>query len=160
MLPTMSVTGEVVWENRMITPHRLSRGDLVTYVSPLDPTRLVCKRLIGLPGDVVCVDPTGTLAPSTEHVVVPKNHVWLIGDNAAASRDSRVYGPVSMALIKGRLVARVSKEYPYIARDLMGFPGLASVAIHYISKQLQLHRLSVGTCATPVRMSTRLALPC
>lgn len=107
MLPTMSVTGEVVWENRMITPHRLSRGDLVTYVSPLDPTRLVCKRLIGLPGDVVCVDPTGTLAPSTEHVVVPKNHVWLIGDNAAASRDSRVYGPVSMALIKGRLVARV-----------------------------------------------------
>ncbi|EED80421.1 predicted protein, partial [Postia placenta Mad-698-R] len=107
MLPTMSVTGEVVWENRMITPDRLSRGDLVTYVSPLDPTRLVCKRLIGLPGDVVCVDPTGTLAPSTEHVVVPKNHVWLIGDNAAASRDSRVYGPVSMALIKGRLVARV-----------------------------------------------------
>jgi inner membrane protease subunit 1 len=60
-----------------------------------------------LPGDVVCVDPTGQLAPSTEHVVVPKGHIWVSGDNAADSRDSRMYGPVPMALIHGRLFARV-----------------------------------------------------
>ena len=108
MLPTMSATGEVVLENRMVSPQSLKRGDLVTYVSPLDPTRVVCKRLIGLPGDIICVDPTGRLAPSTEHVVIPKGHVWFIGDNAEMSRDSRQYGPVSMGLIRGKLVAKVS----------------------------------------------------
>jgi mitochondrial inner membrane protease subunit 1 len=108
MLPTMEASGQVVLENRLISPSRLRRGDLVTYISPLDPTRVVCKRLIGLPGDVICVDPTGKVAPSTEHVVIPKGHVWLMGDNAEMSRDSREYGPVSMGLIKGRLVAKVS----------------------------------------------------
>lgn len=107
MLPTMSATGEVVLENRLITPSKLKRGDLVTYISPLDPTRMVCKRLIGLPGDVICVDPTGMVSPSTEHVVIPKGHLWLAGDNAEMSRDSREYGPVSMGLVKGKLVARV-----------------------------------------------------
>lgn len=107
MLPTMSASGEAVLENRLITPSKLKRGDLVTYISPLDPTRMVCKRLIGLPGDVICVDPTGAMAPSTEHVVIPKGHVWLIGDNAEMSRDSRQYGPVSMGLLRGKLVAKV-----------------------------------------------------
>ncbi|PCH33811.1 signal peptidase I protein [Wolfiporia cocos MD-104 SS10] len=107
MLPTMSVSGELVIENKMISPEHLSRGDLVTFTSPLDPSRIVCKRLIGLPGDVICVDPTGQLAPSTEHVLVPRNHIWVSGDNAAFSRDSRMYGPVSMALIRGRLVAKI-----------------------------------------------------
>lgn len=109
MLPTMSATGEVVLENRLISPNRLKRGDLVTYVSPLDPTRAVCKRLVGLPGDIICVDPTGTYAPSTEHVVVPRGHIWVVGDNAEMSRDSRLYGPVSMGLVRGKLVAKVRR---------------------------------------------------
>ena len=107
MLPTMSVEGDIVLENRMINPENLRRGDIATFLSPLEPRRVVCKRVIGLPGDVICVDPTGEVAPSTEHVVVPKHHLWMSGDNAAFSRDSRVYGPVSMALIKGKLVAKV-----------------------------------------------------
>lgn len=108
MLPTMSAIGECVLENRLISPQRLSRGDIVTYMSPADPSRLVCKRVIGLPGDVVCVDPTGKIVPSTEHVVVPRGHLWMSGDNAEMSRDSRYYGPVSMSLVRGKLVARVS----------------------------------------------------
>ena len=103
----MAESGEIVLELKWINVHELSRGDLVTYISPLDPARPVCKRIIGLPGDVVCVDPTGTYAPSTEHVVVPKNHLWVSGDNLAYSRDSRVYGPVPMGLVRGRIYARV-----------------------------------------------------
>ncbi|EGN92086.1 hypothetical protein SERLA73DRAFT_26797, partial [Serpula lacrymans var. lacrymans S7.3] len=110
MLPTLAASGQVVFE-RMV-PHRLlsdriSRGDLVTFRSPINPSRIVCKRLIGLPGDVICVDPSGLKAPSTEHVIIPKGHVWLAGDNAAVSTDSRDYGPVSMALIRGRITAIV-----------------------------------------------------
>jgi inner membrane protease subunit 1 len=112
MLPTMSASGEVCLEYtlgpRLRGPAALQRGQLVTFASPLAPGRIVCKRLAGLPGDVLCVDPTGAKAPSTEHVVVPRDHVWLVGDNAAMSRDSRDYGPVHVGLIRGTLVARVS----------------------------------------------------
>ena len=108
MLPTMAIEGELALDWKWINVNSLRRGDLVTYISPLDPALPVCKRITGLPGDVVCVDPTGTFAPSTEHIVVPKNHIWVTGDNLACSRDSRSYGPVPLGLVKGRLIARVS----------------------------------------------------
>jgi len=106
MEPTLGDHGEYVIENRL-SCKRIARGDLVTLRSPLDPFRTVCKRVIGVAGDVICVDPTGVMAPSTEHVIVPKGHVWISGDNAAMSRDSREYGPVSTALVEGKLYARV-----------------------------------------------------
>ncbi|KAF8898530.1 peptidase S24/S26A/S26B/S26C [Infundibulicybe gibba] len=110
MLPTIANEGEVVIEDRLtlrLDPKSISRGDLITLKSPLDPTRIICKRVLGLPGDTICVDPTGEKAPSTEHVLVPNGHVWIIGDNAAFSRDSRDYGPVSMGLIQSKVFARV-----------------------------------------------------
>jgi signal peptidase I len=48
-------------------------------------------------------DPFG--AP--RRVRVPRGHVWLEGDNARNSTDSRAYGPVPAALLRGRVVARV-----------------------------------------------------
>lgn len=110
MLPTFATSGELVLEDRLSLRHLrapLVRGDLLVVESPLARGQMVCKRLLGLPGDVVCVDPTGRLAPSGEHVLVPPGHVWIAGDNAAWSRDSREYGPVPMALVRGRIVARV-----------------------------------------------------
>ncbi|CCF54353.1 hypothetical protein NDA11_002438 [Ustilago hordei] len=32
-------------------------GDLVVALSPFDPEKFVCKRVIGLPGDTICLDP-------------------------------------------------------------------------------------------------------
>lgn len=116
MEPTLGDRGEWVIENRLsytLFPNSIARGDLVTLRSPLDPYRIICKRVLGLAGDVICVDPTGRLAPSTEHVIVPKGHVWISGDNAAMSRDSRQYGPVSVGLIMGKLSARVSRSVSF-----------------------------------------------
>jgi len=110
MLPTIEASGEIVIESILshrLAPYNLTRGELVSLKSPSKPDRIVCKRVIGLPGDVICVDPTGSKAPSTEHVVVPKGHVWIAGDNLACSIDSREYGPVSMGLIRGRIIAKV-----------------------------------------------------
>ena len=113
MLPTFSGDASELVVEEMIT-HTLfpktflARGDLITLESPLTRGRLVCKRLIGLPGDFVCIDPTGQYADASEHVRIPKGHVWVCGDNLTASRDSRVYGPVPIGLVKGRIVARVS----------------------------------------------------
>jgi len=110
MLPTLANSGEVVVENILFYrthPENIKRGDLVTFRSPLDASRIICKRVIGLPGDTICVDPTGEKAPPTEHVIIPKGHFWISGDNAAYSRDSRDYGPVPAALVRGKLVARI-----------------------------------------------------
>ena len=38
---------------------------------------------------------------------MPEGHCWLIGDNLPESRDSRTYGPVPLALIKGKVIARL-----------------------------------------------------
>lgn len=110
MLPTFNAEGDIVIEDRFsikFFPSKIERGELVTLKSPIEPNRVVCKRIIGLPGDVVCVDPTGEKAPSTEHIIIPKGHIWVSGDNAAASRDSRDYGPVSMSLLQSKIIAKV-----------------------------------------------------
>jgi inner membrane protease subunit 1 len=118
MLPTMSIV-EYVLEEKIRHewyPQTLHRGDVVTYLSPINPHHLICKRILGLPGDVVLVDPTTLPDPSRvdassqldgAHVKVPKGHVWVQGDNATASRDSRMYGPVPISLIRGRLICGI-----------------------------------------------------
>ncbi|KAF8523584.1 hypothetical protein JB92DRAFT_2704994, partial [Gautieria morchelliformis] len=73
-------------------------GYLVILLSPLEPTRTVCKRVIDLPGDTICVHPDKAIQfrrpTSRKHVVVPEAHVWTSGDNMANSRDSRVDSPI------------------------------------------------------------------
>ena len=114
MLPTFETSGEVAIESivsHRLAPYNLTRGELVSLKSPVKPNRIICKRIIGLPGDVICVDPTGSKAPSVEHVIIPKGHIWVAGDNMACSIDSRDYGPVSMSLIRGRIIAKVCYLY-------------------------------------------------
>lgn len=125
MFPTFDANGEIAIES--ILSYRLFpdlvRGELVSLKSPLNPDRIVCKRVIGLAGDTICIDPTGLKAPSTEHVIVPEGHVWVAGDNTSCSIDSRDYGPVSMALIRGKIVARV---YPF-SRLQIFTPGVTYI---------------------------------
>ncbi|KAH0838465.1 peptidase S24/S26A/S26B/S26C [Lanmaoa asiatica] len=75
MLPTFETSGEIAIESivsHRLAPYNLARGELVSLKSPVKPNRIICKRIIGLPGDVVCVDPTGSKAPSVEHVISSK----------------------------------------------------------------------------------------
>jgi inner membrane protease subunit 1 len=122
MLPTLATSGELVVEDiisHILFPSNISRGDLITFRSPLFHYRVVCKRVIGLPGDLICVDPSGLSVASTEHIIVPDGHVWVAGDNAAVSIDSRTYGPISQTLIRGKLVARI---WPWRDRTIFRSP--------------------------------------
>jgi hypothetical protein len=69
------------------------RGDVVLLRSPEDGRTVLVKRCVALPGDLV---PAG---------VVPAASVFVVGDDRADSRDSRVFGPVERSLLLGRVVA-------------------------------------------------------
>ena len=92
-------------------------GDVIVFESPVFAREGACKRVIGMPGDYVVRDdpysPTiggapipGLCESSTRKepvmVQVPEGHVWVAGDNLTYSRDSRFYGPMPMALIRGK----------------------------------------------------------
>ena len=76
-----------------------------------------CKRIIGMPGDLVCVVSPGKKDEDLdkeggdfatfkdEMFRVPEGHCWITGDNLDWSRDSRLTGPVPLALIEGKVRA-------------------------------------------------------
>ncbi|KIL70643.1 hypothetical protein M378DRAFT_66367 [Amanita muscaria Koide BX008] len=144
MLPTLASEGEIVIEDRLTYRFwPIQRGDIVTLKSPLDPNRIVCKRVFGLPGDTICVDPTGSMAPSTEHVVIPRGHIWICGDNAAFSRDSREYGPIPMALVEGKLAYRVSATHCPSPRNNVSHSGMATKTLYQILKPHDVPELEI-----------------
>ncbi|XP_068597971.1 mitochondrial inner membrane protease subunit 1 isoform X2 [Brachionichthys hirsutus] len=70
-------------------------------------SRHLCKiqKVIGLEHDKVCT--SGPLALFKTHTYVPKGHAWLEGDNLRNSNDSRSYGPIPYALIRGRVCLKL-----------------------------------------------------
>jgi mitochondrial inner membrane protease subunit 1 len=90
------ITWRQAWEH-MRSP--LLVGDVVVSQNPNRPGT-ICKRIVGLPGDRI-------LLWNGDILVVPDHHVWLEGDNPSNSLDSRQSGPIPMALLRGRAVARL-----------------------------------------------------
>jgi inner membrane protease subunit 1 len=107
MLPTFNVSGDILLLEHLSSKFEKVRpGDVVMARSPVNPNLVVCKRVLGLEGDRVTVLPTSSRG-HVKQVVVPKGHVWLQGDNAYNSTDSRHYGPVPYALIQGKVFYRI-----------------------------------------------------
>ncbi|KAF2250978.1 LexA/Signal peptidase [Trematosphaeria pertusa] len=123
MVPTIShgyLGTPLILESRL---HRRGRnihvGDIITYVHPVNPSTNGCKRVIGMPGDFVSVvtpgrrdedlgkaDKEGEWARVRDEVIrVPEGHCWVAGDNLEWSRDSRVFGAVPLALVRGKVIA-------------------------------------------------------
>ena len=89
MVPTLLPGDHVlVWRGFGPLRPRIRVGDLVAVVDPRDPDRVMVKRVAGLAG----------------------TEVFLRGDNEAASTDSRQFGPVAAAAVRGRAVYRYLPE--------------------------------------------------
>ncbi|KEQ73775.1 LexA/Signal peptidase, partial [Aureobasidium namibiae CBS 147.97] len=104
MLPTLNASGTSVVISKWYRRGRgIQVGDIVSYKHPIQGELTTIKRVIGMPGDFVLRD-TPSKGDGTM-IQVPVGHCWTVGDNLAASRDSRMYGPVPLALVKGKVVA-------------------------------------------------------
>ncbi|KAL4783184.1 peptidase S24/S26A/S26B/S26C [Aspergillus varians] len=91
---------------------RLERGMVVLFRSPGNPHHMAIKRIIGLPGDRI-----HTREPcAKDSQIVPFNHVWVEGDAADPKRslDSNTYGPVSVSLISGRVLAVLRPQFRWL----------------------------------------------
>jgi inner membrane protease subunit 1 len=112
MYPTMATKGDTFliskWNRR---GRDVKVGDIVTLKHPQFPHERSAKRITGLPGDFVVKEAqageSGGDVTVEGMLQIPEGHFWFVGDNLPFSRDSRQFGPVPLAMITGKIVARV-----------------------------------------------------
>lgn len=109
----------------------ISRGDVVVFHYPRDPSKSYIKRVIALPGDTLRIDDgqvyvngKSILEPyvpmryrddrSLPQMVIPPHDYFVMGDHRSISSDSRDFGPVPRDLIYGKA------SFVYWPADNMG----------------------------------------
>ncbi|XP_014341174.1 mitochondrial inner membrane protease subunit 1 isoform X2 [Latimeria chalumnae] len=105
MEPTIKSYDIIISERLSRHFHWIQKGDIVIAKSPSDPRTNICKRVIGLEGDKISTN--SPAVPFRNQKYVPKGHVWLEGDNRRNSTDSRSYGSIPYALIRGRVCLKI-----------------------------------------------------
>lgn len=130
MRPTLIKGDRVLVDKAIYKRSEPQRGDLIVFKYPLAPEKTFLKRLIGLPGDTVEIKDghlmiNGSFLQAAGHWValpyynhgdygqrgqtiqVLPDHYYVLGDNSAASADSRVWGFVP----KQNLIGKAYKVY-------------------------------------------------
>src|SRR4051794_27321492 len=128
MVPTLKVGDRVLVNKLSYKFHDVHRGDIVVFKAPpaarSDGIDDLVKRVVGLPGDTVearddgriyvndrLLDepylPKGTLTTNLPPTKIPAGHLFMMGDNRVASRDSRYFGPIKESAIIGRVFVRI-----------------------------------------------------
>lgn len=120
MAPTLA-PGQRLLTLRAAATHTPRRGDIVV-VESAELGRPVAKRVVGLPGEHVDIEPDGTVVvaglrldepyvvhpggPAGRPFDVPPGHLLLLGDNRARSSDARAWRSpyVPVAAVLGRVV--------------------------------------------------------
>lgn len=120
MEPSLLAGDHLIANMRIYKKEKPNRGDIVIFEYPKDPSKDYLKRVIGLEGEKVEMvrnkiyindnlfdDPWGYYesferAHNFGPVVVPKDSLFVLGDNRNNSLDSRIFGYVNIKKLKGK----------------------------------------------------------
>ena len=102
------------------------RGDVVVFIYPENPKKDFIKRLVAIAGETVEIENgtifingqplldtvfsqryyynRGEFGQEGKKIVVPKNSIFVLGDNSASSQDSRFWGFVPRKNILGEAI--------------------------------------------------------
>ncbi len=122
----------------------IERGDVIIFKYPNDTSKYFIKRVIGLPGETVQIEGSKVIITNKDHplgftltekYVAPTNitsnkltitlsnsQYFTMGDNRAASFDSRSWGPLDKKYIIGRPFMRL---FPF--NQISFLPGESQV---------------------------------
>lgn len=127
MFPTFHNGDYLIVDQITYRFHAPERGDVIVFHNPQQYAEFYIKRIIGLPGEKLHIDGndvtvynkdhangihltepyTGSSRPGREDITLDNSHYFVMGDNRAASSDSRIWGPLDKGLITGRAIARL-----------------------------------------------------
>jgi signal peptidase I len=121
MMPSLEDQERIFVNKFVYRLEPISRGDIVVFRYPRDPSKSYIKRVIGIAGDRVRIDggqvyvngdaldedyvpPAYTDSRSYPETVVPQECYLVLGDHRSMSNDSRDFGPVHQSYIYGKAV--------------------------------------------------------
>jgi signal peptidase I len=125
MLETLQIGDHILVNKFIYRFNNIERGDIIVFKYPKDESRDFIKRTIGLPGDKLEIkqrqiyinnhpisesytihdDISGQFFFPRDNfgpVLVPKDKVFVMGDNRENSMDSRFWGFLDISKVKGR----------------------------------------------------------
>jgi signal peptidase I len=121
MMPSLQDQERIFVNKFVYRLEPISRGDIVVFRYPRDPSKSYIKRVIGVAGDRIRID-AGQVYVNGEpldedyvpsmytdsrtfpHMVVPPDCYFVLGDHRSMSNDSRDFGPVNQSFIYGKAV--------------------------------------------------------
>jgi signal peptidase I len=121
MMPSLADQERIFVNKFVYRLEPISRGDIVVFKYPRDPSKSYIKRVIGAEGDTIRIDggqvyvngkaldedyvpPAYEDMRSVQEVVVPPHCYYVLGDHRSMSNDSRDFGPVNESFIYGKAV--------------------------------------------------------
>ncbi len=127
----IGVNGRRLFYYRFPAIRKPAPGDIIVFRYPENPKQDFIKRCVAVGGQKVeirnkelYVDGVRRIEPYVSHVdrrilprgvnqrdnygpiVVPKGHIFMMGDNRDNSHDSRFWGPLPVSLVKGKAAIR------------------------------------------------------
>ncbi len=128
MEPTIMTGQYILGYKNIPIASKVRRGDIIVFVYPKEPDKLLVKRVIGLPGETITVindhvyidnneldepylrgEGSWNLSKRVESYKVPSYGYFVLGDNRVLSEDSRYWGFVPKKNIKAKVFFNIGK---------------------------------------------------
>lgn len=125
MVPTFHNNDYLIVDELSYRFREPEKGDVVIFRSPVEPSKYLIKRIVGIPGDTVefsFPEKLSAIQGLSNAVTLKDGEYFVEGDNRNESFDSRYWGTLARANIKGRAFLRL-----WPLTQIGFFPGTTAV---------------------------------